>query len=237
MCYFPCAVTVSPFQQDHKISQLEHFIQEFQYFACRQDHLVCKSFSSLIYQSIYTFFKAHSSLCYLAERYLAANKRQQYLFHHALFDVLLSFSLHVINSVFSWIFQNTKCEDMYPYQSWCKLFVTFQSFKRFSFLLIILLALNSSCYGSWRTKQWLRLSGNTSMLKVTSGRCSLEGKRCGERNFNYSFTHQPRPQYNSLYDSLLGKKWCCQISVITSRDQESRRHSGIVSFCHGSILK
>uniref|UniRef100_A0A669NXB4 TAFA chemokine like family member 5 n=1 Tax=Phasianus colchicus TaxID=9054 RepID=A0A669NXB4_PHACC len=45
-----------------------------------------------------------------------------------------------------------------------------------SFLLIILLEHNSSCYGSRRTKQWLRLSGNTSMLKVTSGLCSLEAR-------------------------------------------------------------
>lgn len=59
----------------------------------------------------------------------------------------------------------------------------------FFFLLITLLAINSSCYGSCRTKQWLRLSGNASVLKVTSGLCSLEGKRCGERNSNYSFTH------------------------------------------------
>lgn len=64
-----------------------------------------------------------------------------------------------------------------------------------SFPLIILLEHNSSCYGSWRTKQWLRLSSNTSMLKVTSGPCSLEGKRCGERNFNYPFIHQLIPQY------------------------------------------
>lgn len=141
------------------------------------------------------FSKAHSSLCYLAECYLqiqdsSISSTMHYLMYFIPFPLMSSI---VFSVAFSRKPSGKICTHI---RVGIKYFCHFSVIQTvLSFLLIILLEHNSSCYGSWRTKQWLRLSGNTSMLKVTSGLCSLEGKRCGEKNFNYPFTHQLIPQY------------------------------------------